>query len=412
MTNLTRLWTGLEQSADTLRYGTGRGSVTAASERKPVVVWNITRTCNLHCTHCYSDSDTLLYRGEVGLSGAERILDDLAAYGVKHLLLSGGEPTLHPEFHAIAAAARDRGLRLTLSTNGTRLTQDRVKMLRDLDFSYVGISLDGIGAAHDAFRGKRGAFDRTLQGLRHCREAGQKVGLRLTLTQTTIEQLGSILDLVEQEDIPRVCFYHLVPSGRGQALSLPSALELQMALDLMLERVERWQRAGAERELLTVAQPADGAYLLWRLEHEHSPHLSEARKLLRWNGGAQHGSGTGIANIDPIGNVHPDQFSQNITYGNVHKTPFSQIWEKAKTSPSAQSSGSTPTVRGRCRNCRYLDVCGGGFRARALRMTGRANASDPACYLQDTMIAPPRARRGPRSILFHKRRMWTLAHWE
>jgi radical SAM protein with 4Fe4S-binding SPASM domain len=393
MINLTRLCTGRVQPADSLRYGTGAQAPVSSATRRPVVVWNITRTCNLHCAHCYSDSDTLLYPGELTRTEAFRILDDLAAYGVKHVLLSGGEPTLHPEFQTIATHARSQGLSLTLSTNGTRLTPRLAGWIKQTGFAYVGISLDGIGETHDRFRGKHGAFDRAIQGIRNCRAVGQKTGLRLTLTRNNIRELDGIFRLVEREDIQRVCFYHLVPSGRGGKLELPTATETRGALDRIMEQVELWHEIGEDREVLTVTQPADGAYLLWKLEQTRSGRVEEVRQLLEWNGGATNGSGTGIANIDTQGNVHPDQFSQHVVLGNVKERAFSEIWDEHQKSRPRTMPRLRETLQGRCRQCRYLEVCGGGFRSRASLLTRNAWGSDPCCYLSDEAITTTSRRR-------------------
>src|SRR5262245_32490816 len=248
MVNLTKLYCGLAQPADALRYGQGHGAVRSAGERKPIVVWNITRRCNLRCIPCYSDSDAREYPGELTWDQCRAVLDDLAQFGVPGVLLSGGEPLIHPRFYDLAAYARSKGLRLTLSTNGTLIDQDAAQRLQQLGFAYVGISLDGIGATHDHFRGRQGAFDKTVQAFRHCKSAGQKVGLRLTLSAQNIADLDRILDLIEAEDIDRVCFYHLVYSGRGRSVVDVTHEQTRAALDRILERTARWASSGRPRE--------------------------------------------------------------------------------------------------------------------------------------------------------------------
>ena len=186
MINLTKLYCGVAQSADALRYGQGQGAPRSAAERKPIVVWNITRRCNLRCLHCYSDSDAREYPGELTWEQCRNVMDDLAAFGVPGLLFSGGEPLIHPRFFELATYARERGLRLTLSTNGTLIDRAAAQRIKDIGFAYVGISLDGIGATHDHFRGRVGAFEKTVEAFRHCKAVGQKVGLRLTLSHNTI----------------------------------------------------------------------------------------------------------------------------------------------------------------------------------------------------------------------------------
>ncbi|MFA6543818.1 MAG: radical SAM protein [Limisphaerales bacterium] len=388
MINITKLYCGLSQSADSLRYGTGHGAPKTASERKPIVVWNITRRCNLKCIHCYSDSDAREYPGELSWDQCRGVMDDLARYGVPGLLLSGGEPLIHPRFYDIATYARQKDLRLTLSTNGTLIDREAAQRLKDTGFAYVGISLDGIGAIHDHFRGRVGAFDKTVEAFRNCKAVGQKVGLRLTLSRNNIDDLDHILDFIEKEDIDRVCFYHLVYSGRGSKLVDVTHDDTRTAVDKIIDRTALWAASGRPREVLTVDQPADGAYLYLRLLRENPARAAEVMELLKWNGGGAHGSGTGIGNIDTQGNVHPDQFWQSLTLGNVKERPFSEIWRDT-TNPTLNAlRNRAGKLEGKCAGCRFLNICGGGFRVRAVQVHNNLWAPDPACYLSDEEVAP------------------------
>ncbi len=386
MINLTKLYTGLAQPADALRYGQGHGASSSAGQRKPVVVWNITRRCNLHCQHCYSDSESRIYPGELSFEQCCSVIDDLADLGVPAVLLSGGEPILHSMFFDLASRARDRSLRLTLSTNGTFIDHEMARRLKHLGFAYVGISLDGIGETHDRFRGRKGAFDKAVAAFRNCRTVGQKAGLRLTLSRNTVRDLPEILDFIESENIPRVCFYHLVHSGRGFGLQLLEPEAARAAIDMILDRTRLWAESGISREVLTVDQPADGAYLLMRLLRENPDRAREAFRLLRWNGGGANSSGVGVANIDPQGNVHPDQFWQTHTIGNVKDRPFSEIWTRSGDELMLGLRDRLPRLTGRCGHCSFKRICGGGFRVRAQQAFGDPWTSDPGCYLSDSEI--------------------------
>jgi Fe-coproporphyrin III synthase len=393
MINITKLYCGLAQSADALRYGQGDDAPRAAAERRPIVVWNITRRCNLKCIHCYSDSEAREYPGELSPDQCRGVLEDLAQFGVPGLLLSGGEPLIHPRFFDLAEYARSLGLRLTLSTNGTLIDRAAAERLKQLGFAYVGISLDGMGATHDHFRGRQGAFEKAVNAFRHCKAVTQKVGLRLTLSQHNIQDLDQILDFIEAEDIDRVCFYHLVYSGRGSNLVGVTHEETRAAVDKIIDRTALWAARGRAREVLTVDQPVDGPYLYLRLLRENPSHAERVWELLRWNGGGSHGSGTGIGNIDTQGNVHPDQFWQSLTLGNVKERPFSQIWTDSSNATLAALRQRNGRLEGRCATCRFLSVCGGGFRVRAVQVHQNLWAPDPACYLSDDEIAAPRQNR-------------------
>jgi len=388
MINVTKLLCGTPQPADALRYGEGACAPKSSSQRKPVVVWNITRRCNLHCIHCYSDSTAEHYKGELTLKECIDVIDDLADYQVPALLLSGGEPMLHPHFFDLVGYAAARGLRVTVSTNGTRIDSPAASKLKDLGVTYVGISLDGIGESHDRFRGRTGAFRKAVEAFRHCRGAGQKVGLRLTLTRQTADQLPEILRFIEEEDIPCVCFYHLVYSGRGADLGLLHPDATRASLRLISDAVLRWNREGSTREVLTVDQPADGAFLWLNTKRRNPKRAEEIWRLLNWNGGGRHASGLGISNIDSQGNVHPDQFWQAHTLGNVKAQPFSKIWDNGQRDDLlAGLRDRLPRLKGRCAECRFQEVCGGGFRVRAFQYHGDPWAEDPGCYLRDYEIA-------------------------
>ncbi len=396
MINLTKLWTGAAQPADGLRYGHGAGGNAAkARGRKPIVVWNLTRTCNLRCVHCYSDSNAMQYPGELNWEQMQDVVDDLAAYKIPSLLLSGGEPLIHPRFFDLVNKASEAGLKLTISTNGTLITPEKAALLKAANVAYVGISLDGIGKVHDEFRRKEGAFDAAVRGFANCHAVGQKTGLRLTLTRHNVENIEQILDFIEDHEIQRVCFYHLVPAGRGSGLQVLGADEARGAIDTLISRVEAWHAQEIDRELLTVTQPADGAYLLVRMQNEAHPNLAEARRLLSWNGGGANSSGRGIANIDTQGTVHPDQFWQDVILGNVKQTPFSKIWDGGHE-PSAGMLESIRSIgllsqeerqtrmSGPCADCRWFPICGGGFRTRAaFSNDGDLWGSDPGCYLRE-----------------------------
>ena len=387
MLNLTRLYGGVSQPADALRYGHGPGATKTAAERRPIVVWNITRRCNLKCVHCYSNSEARFYPGELDWEQMNRVVDDLARFQVPAVLLSGGEPMIHPKFFDLARLIRSKGLRVTVSTNGTLIDQTAADLLKDIGVTYVGISLDGIGETHDKFRGRAGTFDKVVDAFSHCVAAGQKVGLRLTLTKHNIQDLDRILDFIEDQGINRVCFYHLVPSGRGKDVVDVSHLDSRLALDKIMDRTNQWIAQGQPREVLTVDQPVDGAYMLMRLKDEEPDRFAEVKELLEWNGGGANSSGVGIGNIDTQGDVHPDQFWQSLTIGNVKEKPFSEIWT-TKDNPILNGlRNRLPLLNGRCSECAFKKVCGGGFRVRALHAHGDPWADDPGCYLTDEEIA-------------------------
>lgn len=398
MIGITRLYTGRNTPSDGLRYGVqrtegvrARDIVTStperhASERKPVVVWNVGRRCNLHCVHCYSDSENRAYSGELTTAEGRALLDDLAGFGIPALLLSGGEPLLRPDIFELIAYARRVGLRITLSTNGTLITPEVAARLEDLGVSYVGISLDGIGLTNDMFRGHKGAFDKAMAGFRNCGAVGQRVGLRMTLTRRNCQDLDSIFDFIEREGIQRACFYHLVYSGRGKPSDELTPELARTAVDTILRRSRDFADRGLGIEIFTVDNHADNVYLYLKLREEAPERAAEVLALMRWNGGGLNSSGVGVADIDWLGNVHPDQFWMSHTLGNVRQRPFSEIWSDLSDPILAGLRDRAPLLGGRCGACQWQDVCGGSFRVRALQLFGDPWAEDPGCYLTDEEI--------------------------
>jgi radical SAM protein with 4Fe4S-binding SPASM domain len=385
MLNLTTTMFGTRSISDDLRYG--RGHV-AMKDRKPVVVWTTSRRCNLHCLHCYTGSEDVAYPGELSTDEGYALLDDLAAFGVPALLMSGGEPLYRPDFELLARRAASLGLRVTLSTNGTLIDEGKAQLLKEIGVTYVGISLDGPREVHDMFRQKQGAFDGAIRGVQQCRKAGLKVGLRLTLTQHTYKGLDQIFETVDQEGVERICFYHLVYSGRGRKLQSVdlSHAETRDVLDRILQKTQERLKRGQQLEVLTVDQAADGPYLALKLAQTDPGRAAELLALLKANGGGAAGSGVGIANIDPTGGVHPDQFWQ-ADLGNIRTKKFSQIWTDGQQPLLNQLRDRLPLLKGRCGSCQFQAECGGSFRARAVGAFGDPWAEDPACYLTDQEIA-------------------------
>jgi 12,18-didecarboxysiroheme deacetylase len=391
MIGISQLYAGTATSADPLRYGRNSGRLPAhllrfSKDRKPVVVWNCGRRCNLRCIHCYADSRNERYADELTTAEAETMIEDLARFGVPVLLFSGGEPLMRRDMLSLAAFAGERGIRPVISTNGTLITRDKAEEIRAAGVAYVGVSIDGVRETNDHFRGLPGAFDLALRGIRNCVAAGQKVGLRLTLTRHNVRDLPQIFELIEEEQIDRACFYHLVYSGRGRGISGEDLTheETRAAVDYICERTADFRRRGIEKDILTVDNHADGVYVYLKLQREDPERAEEVLQLLRWNGGNR--SGIGIGNIDNTGEVHPDQFWWSHSFGNVRQRPFSEIWSDLSEPLMAGLRNRKPLLRGRCGACRYLDICNGNFRVRALAVHGDVWAPDPACYLTDEEI--------------------------
>ncbi len=362
-----------------------------AAGRKPVVVWNLTRTCNLRCVHCYTDSDNQKYTGELTHDELMAVADDLGQYGVPAVLISGGEPLMHKHFWDIAARLKQNKLRTVLSTNATLITPEVADRLKnEVGVIYVGASLDGIGETNNQFRGRPWAYDKAVQGIRNCKKAGIRISLRMTITRHNVDDLEGISKFVEDEGIERVCFYHLAYAGRGRDMSDGNddcaPARTREAVDRIFEWVEDIHDKGQKKDILTVDNHCDGPYLYMRLKQRDPVRAEEVRRMLEWNGGGTWSSGVGVSDIDFRGDVHADQFSMHYSFGNVRQRPFSEIWEDLSNPVLAGLRDRLPLLKGRCGACQYQKMCGGSLRVRAEHYYGDMWAQDPACYLTDEEI--------------------------
>jgi heme d1 biosynthesis radical SAM protein NirJ len=352
----------------------------------PVVIWNLVRRCNLTCKHCYSISADKDFPGELSTVEIFKVMDDLKAFRVPVLILSGGEPLMRPDIFEIGRRAKAMGFYVGLSSNGTLIDDQNIAAIADIGFDYVGISLDGLRETHDRFRRKDGAFAAALHGIRLSRDAGAKVGIRFTLTADNAHDFTNLLDLTEAEGIDKFYLSHLNYAGRGNKNRRDDAhfRTTREALDVLFERCWQHVQAGVPKEYVTGNNDADGVYLLaWMRSRfpEQAAHIEQ--KLIEWGGNA---SGVNVANIDNQGVVHPDTMWWNYPLGNVRERPFGDIWQDVSDPLMAGLKQSPRPVTGRCAACAHLAICNGNTRVRAWQTTGDFWAEDPGCYLEDAEI--------------------------
>lgn len=392
MISISRLYLGVAESGDKFRYAHGSGQlkpddIHKPRLKKPVVVFNCTQRCNLKCMHCYSSSKNIDYQNELTTDEAKSLIDSLARIGSPVILFSGGEPLLRKDLIELMEYAKAAGLRITISTNGTCLSDEFLKKSADIGLSYIGVSLDGLKDVNDKFRGVNGAFDMALDGIRRTLQHGIKAGLRFTVNRHNYKEIDGIFDLMEKEQIPRICFYHLVYSGRGTTLINDDLThdEKRKVLDRIIDRTALMHKNNFNAEVLTVDNHADGPYLLMRMWQENQDGADDAMNLMLLNGGNSSGNGIGCVSWD--GDVYADQFSRYRAFGNIREKPFDEIWFDESNEIIQQFKHKYPHVTGKCRTCRFLYMCGGNLRARGEGVTGELWGVDPACYLTEDEIS-------------------------
>ena len=392
MLNITRLLT-LGASPPRVRRGThvseGNGDgaevflptiPTPVAKQRPVVVWNATRACNLHCAHCPSDSRARPSSGELSTAEARAMIEDLARFGVTTLVFAGGNPLLRADLQELVACAAAVGLRPVLVSTGPLLTPGVAAQLQRTGLAAVKIPVDGIGEAGDHSRGNGGAFQLAMAGYRNSADAGLQVTLRLPLARRHFAELDATFDFLEQERISRACFQHLLYAGRSNDIrdDLTHA-QSRRALDMIWQRAQDLSRRHVS--ISTAANYADGIYLYLKLLKQDPLRARKLIRELRRKGGGKRSSGVGIGHIDAQGNVHPDPAWPSHSFGNLRQRPFSQIWLDLSDPLMFGLKNRLALLKGRCAACLWKPVCGGNMRSRAAMVHGDPWMPDPACYL-------------------------------
>ena len=371
------LGTGLSQRASTAE------SARYQREDRPVVVWNVTRSCPLSCVHCYNDSGKKTYPGELSTKEAISVIDSLASFQVPAIIFSGGDPLERPDIFELIEYAGSKGVRTILSTNGILIDKETAQRIKDSGIVYVGVSIDGGEEINDRLRGMRGGFRKAVDGMRLCRDLGLVVGVRFTMSKKTVGELPFIFDLMDTEGIHRGYFAHLVYAGRGEKFSREDLdhEETRKAVDYIFDRAESFIKAGSKKDIVLGSNDVDGVYLYLRLLRTDPEKAATVKRLLIGRGG--NSSGVSLGNIDNLGFVHADQFWSHHSFGNVKESSFEEIWLGSKDPLFLALKDRKRFVKGRCARCPFFDICGGNYRVRAEFATGDIWAEDPACYLSN-----------------------------
>jgi len=290
---------------------------------------------------------------ELTTAEAKRLLSQIAKINCPVILFSGGEPLLRRDLFELLAEAGRLSLRTVISTNGTLIDSAAAKKLAEVGVSYVGISIDGTREFHDRFRQANGSFEAALAGIENCRAAGIRTGLRFTITKPNADQIPAVFDIAAQNNIRRLCFYHLITVGRAQEIAgseksqhavryTLSTDETRRAVDVIIDKTNEFARKGLIDEVLTVDNHADGPYLLLKMAAENHPDYEKAKQLLLANGGNK--IAEKIICVGWDGRVFPDQFWRNYSLGNIRDKSFEEIWDDSSepcllyTSPSPRDA--------------------------------------------------------------------------
>ncbi len=349
-----------------------------------LVVWDFTHKCNLRCKHCYSESGATREQ-ELTTSEALAVVDQLADTGVTALAFSGGEPLTRTDFFEVAGHAVQRGLYVSIATNGTLLTREMARKLKQAKIHYVEISIDGATAAtHDAFRGVPGAFEKAVAGLRNCVAEDLCACIATTATKNNIAEFPEIVTLAEEIGAERFTYFNFIPTGRGKE-HFDQDLSPEEREELMRYLLNRMSK-GCKTTILTTAPqlarvalqcqgPAGTGEVTMSMAHMQTARVSKkAVPLADFIGGC--GAGRLYCSLSPSGDVHPCVFFP-VTVGNLKTQRFQDVW---LNSPLFNTLRDRSNLKGACAACSYKFICG-GCRARANAYHGDMLASDPGCVL-------------------------------
>jgi len=334
------------------------------------------------------------------------------------VLFSGGEPLLRSDLFELLAEAKRLGLKTVISTNGTLIDSAAADKFARVGVSYAGISIDGEEGFHDKFRQVRGSFKAALSGLESCKKAGIKTGLRFTITKANAEQIPAVFDIAASNSIRRLCFYHLVCTGRAKELNeqILTPEQTRQVLDVIIEKTDDFAGKGLVDEVLTVGNHADGPYLLIKMAREiqnskpcpersrrsSTQNYERAKQLLLAAGGNKIGEKIGCVDWD--GNVHPDQFWHNYSLGNVKDRTFKQIWANSTEPVLSKLRKKSEFADVRCRRCKWFDLCKGNFRFLGNKADDENWLNEPACYLTDKETENPKIKKQNDKSKFKNRK--------
>lgn len=340
-----------------------------------LIAWELTNACNLACIHCRASAIIDPTPDELSKAEAKHFVDELVEYK-PIIILTGGEPLLRSDVYDIAKYASDHGLRVVLATNGTLLTPDIAKGLKDVGIQRVSISIDGsTKETHDIFRGEKGAFESALRGIDILKNAGISFQINTTITKRNLTEIPNIYKLALELGASALHIFLLVPTGRGEEI------ESEEIPPEEYERVLNWFYDKSKTsciQLKATCAPHYFRIMRQRAKLEGIRITKETHGLEAMTKGCLGGSG--FCFVSSKGDIYPCGYLPALA-GNIRQKPFKMIWEKSKVFNDLRDPGK---LKGKCGECEYRAVCG-GCRARAYASTGDYLDEEPYC-----MYVPPK----------------------
>ena len=354
--------------------------------------------CNLNCKHCYQDAKPKPSADELTLEEKLEFVDTMYKAGVKVPMLSGGEPLIHPDFFPVVEKLASRGMHTAAASNGTMITPEFARRLRDSGLGYIEISLDSIDPEkHNEFRGASGAWSKTVEGIKNCIDAGIFTAVAAVFTKNTLDEVDAMVDFASSLGAQRFIHFNFVPTGRG-----PEIKEQDLSpedREMVLTKLYRKRRTAGLEVLSTAPQygrvcleqslgkslKPDYLYVETKAQKSSQFYVSSPThfSMLRDSRNTQMpldalkgcGAGRQFCCVQPNGDVTPCMFIPSYIVGNIRETPFLSLWEKLGEEPCFMDR---EILDDNCGSCQFRYLCG-GCRARAINYIGNPLAADSGC---------------------------------
>ena len=332
-----------------------------------VLIWEVTRACDLACFHCRASAQPCRNPLELSTEEGKKLIDDIEQLDPPIFIFTGGDPLKRPDIYELVAYAAAKALHPAMTPSATPLlNRDSLTALKQAGLKRLALSLDGATPAqHDSFRGVNGSFARTLDAMFWANEIGLPVQINTTVSRRNIGDLEDILSVIRSFRIVMWSLFFMVPTGRAEAADLPSAQEFESAFARI------YKLAGnVPFKVKTTEAQHYRRYILEQRRHERpeQPFASGIPGILSIN------EGRGFMFVSHTGEVQPSGFLP-LSAGNVRQASVQDIYRNSELFRRLRDTGN---LRGKCGDCEFREICGGS-RARAYAMTGDPFAEDPSC---------------------------------
>lgn len=350
-------------------------------DRAPfIVIWEVTRACDLKCLHCRAEAQEFRHPQELTTEEGLHLLNDVRSFGQPLFIFTGGDPLKRPDIFELIGHAKRIGLNPGMSPSGTPLlTRESLHLAAQAGIGTVSISLDAPdSASHDHFRGVPGSFELSTRAARGVRKEGMRLQINTTVSSFNLGMLDRMAELVTELGAARWEVFYLVPTGRGNNLSQISAQDFEKVSNWLFEQTDKM-----DAHITAVEAGFYRRVVLQRLAARECSSPMEIYSQSRTGRGRflpQMNSGSGFVFISHLGDIFPSGFLP-ISAGSVRRA---SLVETYRNHPLFQDLRNPDLLKGRCGVCEFRSICGGS-RARAFAVTGDYLENDPACAYEPAL---------------------------